>query len=99
MYRELPEFALQLARFVNKNRHGKLKKFDTFSKKESVLFVIVIGGDEAPIAGTTFLISFINVAKRVANSSENFLLFIRNIKANGTIVQPYVQKLTSDLTS
>ena len=44
------------------------------------------------------MISFINVAKWVANNSENFLLFIRNIKANGSIVQPYVQKLTSDLT-
>ena len=44
------------------------------------------------------MISFINVAKWVANNSENFLLFIRNITANGSIVQPYVQKLTSDLT-
>ena len=59
MYRELPEFALRLARFyliVNKNRHDKLKKFDTFSKKnpESILFLIAIGGDEAPITDTIF---------------------------------------------
>ena len=59
MYRELPEFALRLARFyliVNKNRHDKLKKFDTFSKKnpESILLLIAIGGDEAPITGTIF---------------------------------------------
>ena len=103
MYRELPEFALRLARFyliVNKNRHDKLKKIDTFPKKnpESILFLIAIGGDEAPITGTTFLISFINVAKRVASSSENFLLFGGNVKENGNIVQRYVQKLTSDLT-
>ena len=61
---------------VNKTRHDKLKKFDTFPKKnlESVLFLIAIGGDEAPIAVTSFLISFINAANRVASSCEDFLL-------------------------
>ena len=85
---------------VKKSRHDKLKKFDTFPKKypKSVLFLIAIDGDEVPIAGTTFLISFINVAKRVAGSGENFLLFGGNVKENGSIVQQYVQKLTSDLT-
>ena len=88
MYKELPEFTQRLVRFyliVNKNRHDKLKKFDTFPKKnlESVLFLIAIGGDEAPIAGTNFLISFINAAKRVASSSENFLLCGGNVKENG----------------
>ena len=104
MYKELPEFALRLAGFyiiVNKNRHEKLKKFDTFHSKknpESVLFLIAIGDDEAPIAGTTFLTSFINAAKRVASSSENFLLFGGNVKENGSIDRQYVQKLTSDLS-
>ena len=88
MYKELPEFTQRLARFyliVNKNRHDKLKKFDTFPKKnlESVLFLIAIGVDEAPIAGTNFLISFINAAERVASSSENFLLCGGNAKENG----------------
>ena len=95
MYKKLPEFALRLASFyliVNKNRHDKLNKFDTFPKKNPE----VIGGDEVP--GTTFLISFINVAKRVASSSDNFLLFVATIKENGTIVCRYVQKLTSELT-
>ena len=59
MYRKLPEFALRLARFYlifKKNRCDKLKKVDTFPKKnpESVLFLIAIGADEAPITGTTF---------------------------------------------
>ena len=102
IYRELPEFALRLARFyiiINKNRHEKLKKSDTFPKKnpEFVLFLIAIVGDEAPIAGTTFLISFINFAKRVASSTENFLLFGGNGKDNGSIVQLFVEKLTLDL--
>ena len=102
MERELSEFALQLPWFytiVNKNRHDKSKKFDTFRKKnpESVLFLTAIGGDEAPIAGATFLISFINVAKKVASRSEKFLLFCGNVKENGSIVPRYVQKLTSDL--
>ena len=42
MYREFPEYALRLARFymiVNKNRHDKLKKFDTFPSKKNPLLV------------------------------------------------------------
>ena len=95
MYKKLPMFALRLASFyliVNKNRHDKLNKFDTFLNKNPE----VIGGDE--VTGTTFLISFINVAKRVASSSDHFLLFGATVKENGTIVRRYVQKLTSELT-
>ena len=82
---------------VSKNRHDKLKKFNTFPKKnpESVLFFVTIGGDKVP--DTTFLISFINVAKRVASSSDNFLLLGGNVKEKSSIVRQYVQKLTSEL--
>ena len=94
MYKKLPEFALRLASFyiiVSKNMHDKLKEFNTFPKKnpESVLFFVAIGGDEVPDA--TFLISFINVCKRVASSSDNFLLLGGNVKENSSIVRQYVQ--------
>ena len=80
-YRDLVEYAPRLAKFylaVDRYRIDKLKPFPNAVRKDkySVLFLIAIGGDEAPVAGTTFLMSFLNVGKRITSSAENFLTFL-----------------------
>ena len=74
---------------MNQFRNDKLKWLDNIKKKDpkSLVFVIAVGGDEAPGFGTTFLISFLNVGKRIASSKENFFIFGGNVKENGTFVK------------
>ena len=48
-----------------------LIKFEK-TKSLSHLFLIAIGGDEAHLFGTCFLMSLLNVCKRIANGFENF---------------------------
>ena len=81
--------------------HGlthKLLAFKSFPKKNpnSTLFVIGLGGDGAPGVGTAILISFLNVANRIASSSENFLLFGANVGETATVVKCYIQELMAD---
>ena len=102
MFRNLVTFAPFLAEFylhVNETRVDKLKEFPNFPKKndQSFLFLISIGGDEAPGSGMSMLISFINVGKRVASSFDNHTIFGANVKENGTVVRRYVLQLLSDL--
>ena len=102
LYRNAVQYSKRLAQFyiaVNEHRDDKLKTFATMNHKSptSLLFLVPIGGDEAPVAGTTFLISFLNVGKRIASSLENYLLFGANVKENGIIVRRYIMKLVSEL--
>ena len=102
MFRNLVQFSLRLAEFyikVNMNRTDKLKNFEQIKKKNltSILFLMAIGGDEAPITGTSFLLSFLNVGKRLASSFENYLVFGGNVKENGSIVRRYVLKLMTEI--
>ena len=87
------------ARAIHGSRRDKLKTFENFSKKNvsSLLFLMCIGGDEAPSAGTSFLISFLNVGKRIASSFENYLLFGANVKENGAVVKRYLKILMQDI--
>ena len=101
-FRDLVQYAPRIAQFyltVNETRDDKLKCFENFHRKDplSTMFLIAVGGDEAPLAGTTFLLSFLNVGKRIASSSENFLTFGANVKENGKVVRRYVLKLVSEL--
>ena len=66
-YRDVRKYAPRLAEFylrVGKSRTDKLLSFDDEKFKKidpsSTLFVLSVGGDEAPLSGTTFLLSFIN---------------------------------------
>ena len=91
LFRDLLQYAPRLAEFyltVNENRVDKLKTFDGFPRKqkESKLFLVTIGGDEAPGSGTAFLISFLNVGKRIASSFENYLIFGGDVKEDGRVV-------------
>ena len=104
IFRNLVMFAPFLAEFylhVNETSFDKLKEFTNFPKKNenSSLFLIAIGGDEAPGSGISFLISYINVGKRVASSFDNHTIFGRNVKENGTVVRRYVLQLLFDLHS
>ena len=68
-YRNLIQYIPRLAKMylkLNLTRKDKLLDFkETFTKKnpESFLFLLAVGGDEAPVAGTSFLISFLNIGK------------------------------------
>ena len=100
--RSLSKYAIRLAQFyicVNRNRVDKLLTFKSFPKKNpnSTLFVIGLGGDGAPGVGTAILISFLNVANRIASSSENFLLFGANVGETASVVKRYIQELIADV--
>ena len=66
MFRNLVSFAPRLASFyikVNEKRQDKLKFFnESYTRKNdsSLLFLIAIGGDEAPASGRSFLMSLGN---------------------------------------
>ena len=101
-YRPFDVYALRMVDFylkVDSDRSDKLMDFPNFKKKDthSKLFVVSIGGDGAPGSGTVFLASFLNVAKRVASSSENFLIFGANVAENSKLVRRYVLKLFNDI--
>jgi len=101
MFRNLCQYVPRLAKMylkLNDNRNDKLKNFPLLASQDgSFVFVLAIGGDEAPGSGTSFLLSFLNVGVRVASSFENFLIFGGNVKENGTIVRRYVFHLISEV--
>ena len=102
LYRDLDQYALTLAHFyltVDSKRVYKLNRFEQLTKKDprSILFLMAIGGDEAPLVGTAFLVSFLNVEKRIASSFDNFLIFGSNAKENSLVVRLYIKKLLSDI--
>ena len=72
---------------------AKFQKLDA----SSTLFLLSVGGDEAPLSGTTFLLSFINVGRRICSSYDNFLIFGGNVKENGEVVRRYLKKLHDDI--
>ena len=45
----------------------------------SFVSAMCLAGDEAPAAGTSYLLSFYDTGKRILSSSENFLLFGANV--------------------
>lgn len=101
-YRNLRVYALRLAQFyldMDEKRDEKLNSFPGYPRKNasSFLFLMAIGGDQAPLVGTSFLLSFLNVGKRVASSFDNFLLFGTNAKESSYVVKMYLQKLLEDI--
>ena len=103
-YRDVRKYAPRLAEFylrVDKSRTDKLLSFDDEKFKKidpsSTLFLLSIGGDEAPLSGTTFLLSFINSGRRICSSYDNFLIFGGNVKENGEVVRRYLKRLHDDI--
>ena len=101
-YRSLAEYAQRLARFylfVNREREDKLHVFESFPLKssESFLFVMAFGGDGAPVSGTLFLLSFLNVGQRLGSSSETFLLMGANSEESSQLSRNFLLMVLSDV--
>ena len=45
----------------------------------------------------SFLVSFVNVHKRIARSSESYMIFGGNVEETSDTVRKYINKLLSDL--
>ena len=102
MYRPLDTYMLRIAQFyltVNQERFDKLKVFNTFKQKDetSLLFCFAFGGDGAPLVGTVFSVSILNVGKRIASSKENFMIFGADVDETSKIVKNFVLKSISDI--
>ena len=101
-YRSLEDFAPRLAQhylLLNELREDKLLQFPNLKGKDpsSVVFAMAIGGDEAPGAGTSYLLSFLNIGKRIASSTENFLIFGANVKETSKVVERYLHLLKNEI--
>ncbi len=102
MFRPPAPYIIRLAKFylnVYYKRKDDFKQFSSFSKKDpnSIIFNIAFGGDGAPATGTAFLVSFLNVGKRIASSNENFLIFGSNADETSAPALNFVKLLVSDL--
>lgn len=100
--RPLKEYVFRLAEFyliVNEGRKDKMLQFPKILKKDpdSILFAMALGGDGAPGTGTSILLSFLNVAHRIASSAENYLLFGANVSETATVVRRYIYDLIKDV--
>lgn len=103
-YRNPPQHILRLASFylrVDSNRVDKLKIFTKclFRKIRQQFFTFHFAnkGDGAPGSGTSILVTFVNVGKRIASSKENFLLFGGNVDETSLPVINFFSKLIIDI--
>lgn len=61
------------------------------------MFVLALGEDGAPGAGTSILVSFLNCGQRVASSSENYLLFGCDVDESADVVNQFIARFVRDL--
>ena len=58
-------------------------------------FLAAFGGEGCPFGKSekacSFLVSFLNTGKRVASSSDNFLVFGANVEESSLVVKKYAQ--------
>lgn len=96
-YRDLREYLPRLALFYLNTKQDALK---WFGKTEGT-FLVAFGGDGCPFGkndtACSFLVSFLNVGKRVASSSDNFLVFGANVEETSVIVRKYVQSVCKQI--
>ena len=75
---------------MQRKRKGALKWFEETEGR----FLVAFGGDGCPFgkneSACSFLISFLNVGKRVASSSDNILVFAGNVEETSLIVKKYI---------
>ena len=93
-FRDLREYLPRLAKFYL-NMQGKRKGASKwFGETEGRFLVAFGGGDGCPFgkneSACSFLISFLNVGKRVASSSDNFLVFGGNVEETSLTVKKYI---------
>ena len=64
-------------------------------------FLVAFGGDGCPFgkneSACSFLISFLNVGKRVASNSDNFLVFGGNVEETSPIVKRYINSVCKQI--
>lgn len=100
-YRDIKKYCLDLAKLylhVNDKRLDKLV-YPLAGKRNlaSKVMLLSIGGDGAPLVGTVFLLSFINIKRRIASSFENFLIFGCNSEETSLTVKLYLKTLVEDI--
>ena len=93
-FRKLVEYLPRVAKFyLRKDRKEALQ---WFGKTEGT-FLIAVGGDGYPFgkneSACSFLLSFMNVGKRVASSNDNFIIFGGNCEETPLVVRKYCQFL------
>ena len=80
--RKMLQYAPRLAQFyllVNEKRTDKLHQS--------------IGGDGAPVCGTSYLLSFLNVCERLASSRERYLTFGTDEDESSPVSRNYVRSV------
>ena len=99
-YRDLREYLPRLAAFYLTMQNARKDALKWFEETEGT-FLVAFGGDGCPFgkneSACSFLISFLNVGKRVASSSDNFLVFGANIEESSIIVKRYVQSVCKQI--
>ena len=98
-FRKLIEYLPRLAKFyLRKDRKETLQ---WFGKTEGT-FLFAVGGDGCPFgknkSACSFLLSFINVGKRVASSNDNFIIFGGNCEETSLVVRKYCQFLCKEIS-
>lgn len=98
-FRKLIEYLPRLAKFyLRKDRKETLQ---WFGKTEGT-FLFAVGGDGCPFgkneSACSFLLSFINVGKRVASSNDNFIIFGGNCEETSPVVRKYCQFLCKEIS-
>ena len=89
-YRDLRQYLPMLAKFyLSENRKDSLKGF-------------ALGGDRCPFqwqneSACSFLVSFLNVRRRVASSYDNFLIFGASCGESSPVTKKYVRSLLPQL--
>lgn len=97
-FRKLEEFLPRLAKFYL--RKGGKESLKWFGNAEGT-FLVALGGDGCPFgkneSACTFLVSFLNVGKRVASNNDNFIIFGANCEESSLVVKKYVQFLCQEI--
>jgi len=97
-HRDLRQYLPMLAKFyLSENREKSLKGF----AESTGTFQIALGGDGCPFgkneSACSFLVSFLNVGKRVASSYDNFLICGANCDESSPVTKKYVRSLLPQL--
>ena len=98
-YRDLRQYLPMLAKFyLSMKTEESLKGF----AESPGTFQIALGGDGCPFgkneSACSFLVSFMNVGRRVASSYDNFLIFGANCDESSPAVKKYVRSLLPQLS-
>ena len=94
--RDLIEYLPRLAKFYLQIQNTRKDALKWFGQTEGTMMV-ALGGDGCPFgkneSACSFLVSFLNTGKRVASSSDNFLIFGANCQESSLVVRRYVQDM------